>query len=323
MTTKPQLKNLDALFGIDENFGITVVELPINSLIPYEPQPFKMYTEDERMGDLVESIKTHGVLTPILVRPKSTFYEILAGRHRTKGSELAGLKTVPSIILNNITDEQALAYVIETNLMQRSFSDMLHSEKAAVILLHHSKMFSQGKRNDIVEQLKNLEHIAHTQVSSSTFCQVEKRLRTHDKVAQEYGLSKETVARYLRISKLLPQLQEILDKGEMPFIAAVAISFLREKEQVLLVECLNNHPYSVDMKKADIMKEYSKSNKLNENNIMLILSGKLPPKSQKQSVFKFNKTTYDKYFTQDQSSEEVQSIIDAALEMYYRSKEDM
>ncbi|MCL2574297.1 MAG: hypothetical protein FWE34_07095 [Defluviitaleaceae bacterium] len=141
-------------------------------------------------------------------------------------------------------------------------------------------------------------------------------MRTHEKVADEYSLSKETVARYLRISKLIEPLREVLDKGKMPFIPAVAISFLREDEQVFLARCLENHPYTVDMKKTDLMKEYSKKDKLNENNIMLILAGKVLPKTNKQPSIKFSKSTYEKYFTPEQTAKEVQFIVEAALEMY-------
>jgi len=89
------------------------------------------------VDDLVESIRVNGVLIPIIVRKKETgqksTYEILAGHNRTHGSKLAGRETIPAIVLENISDEDALAIVIETNLIQRSFSDMRHSEKAAAI----------------------------------------------------------------------------------------------------------------------------------------------------------------------------------------------
>ena len=98
---------------------------------------------------------------PIIARKFNTddeAFEILAGHNRINAAQLAGLSTVPAVVLEGITDEQAMVYVVETNLMQRSFADMKHSEKAAVIAMHHCKMFSQGKRNDILEQLKAPEN---------------------------------------------------------------------------------------------------------------------------------------------------------------------
>jgi len=121
-------------------------------------------------------------------------------------SKLAGLENIPAIVLENVSDEDAMIYVIETNLMQRSFSDMTHTEKAAVITLHHSKMFSQGKRNDILEQIKMLEN-PHEYKENQTCAENPQKLKTRDIVAQEYGLKRETVACYLRINKLTIELK--------------------------------------------------------------------------------------------------------------------
>jgi len=123
-----QLKNIDDIFLL--NGQLNIVDMDVEKLTPFENQPFKMYG-GERMDDMVESIKQNGVLTPIIIRPKanSTLYEILAGRHRWFASKLAGRDTVPAILLENISDDEAMVYVVETNLMQRSFSEMSHSEK--------------------------------------------------------------------------------------------------------------------------------------------------------------------------------------------------
>jgi len=84
--------------------------------------------------------------------------EILSGHNRVNAAKLARLETVPAIMLENVSDAEAWIYVVEANLMQRSFSDMPHTEKAAVIAIQHSKLFSQGKRNDILAELKTLEN---------------------------------------------------------------------------------------------------------------------------------------------------------------------
>ena len=153
---KPRLKNLDELF--DLNGGVNpleqtipimdtqpvsrrvVISLSVGELIPFKGHPFRLY-EGERLDDMVESIKANGVLVPIIVRKVGAAFEILAGHNRVNAVKLAGLNEVPAIVLENISDEDALVYVIETNLIQRSFADMTHSEKAAVIALHHSKIW--------------------------------------------------------------------------------------------------------------------------------------------------------------------------------------
>jgi len=152
---KKRLKSIDDLLLLDgsetENqppSKNTVVSVTLDKLTPFNGHPFRLY-EGERLDDMVASIKANGVLVPIIARKTGDALEILAGHNRVNAAKLAGLDEVPAIIFENISDEDALMYVVETNLLQRSFTDMAHTEKAAVIALHHSKMFSQGKRNDI------------------------------------------------------------------------------------------------------------------------------------------------------------------------------
>ena len=327
---KPKLRSVDELFGLeDESFindhnKLVVKEFGVEELFPYEPQPFEMYG-GERMEDLAQSIERHGVLTPILVREKNGKYEILAGRHRVQGCRMAGRTTVPAIVLNNVDEEKAFAIVVETNLMQRSFNDMSHSEKAAVVALHQSKMFSQGKRSDIVEQLEYLEQLKVDSESGADDRDInishKKRLHSNEKIANEYSLSAPTVARYLRINKLIKPLKDLLDKGEIAFAAGVDVSFLKETEQQGLVDCLNNHPYCVDMKKALVLREYSKKDKLSDENILFILKGELRLKEKALPSVKFNRNVYEKYFTPKQSKKEIQTIVEEALELYFSHKD--
>jgi ParB family chromosome partitioning protein len=266
---RPRLKSVDDLFGLNgedtaAEGKLMVVDLDVNNLVPFDGHPFYLY-EGERLEDMVESIRTNGVLVPILVRkidinadntanrPKiAAAYEILAGHNRVNAVKMIGKATIPAIVLDGITDEEALAYVIETNLMQRSFADMKHSEKAAVIAMHHAKMFSPGKRHDILRILQQMENAdgqtgqeenpdkAHDTDNGVTFPQVGERLEqeatdvpdedeishTDKKIADMYSLSKNTVSRYLRINQLYSPLKEMLDIGYVPFIPAVTVSFL-------------------------------------------------------------------------------------------------
>ena len=212
-----------------------------------------------------------------------------------------------------------MVYVIETNLIQRSFSDMSHTEKAAVIALHHSKMFSQGKRNDIIEQLKIIEN-PHKHTDNETRSQVANKKKTISKVGQEYGLSKDTVARYLRVNQLISTLKDYLDNGYVAFLSAVALSYLNEDEQMLVADCIERNSLSVDMKKADILRRFSDKGKLNSESIYRILSGKTNPKPNRTPTVKVDKAVYAKYFRPNQSVKEVQDIVEKALEMYFNQK---
>jgi ParB family chromosome partitioning protein len=209
-----------------------------------------------------------------------------------------------------------MVYVIETNLLQRLFADMAHSEKAAVIALHHSKMFSQGKRNDIIEQIKMLDN-PHEDKENETYAQLGQRLKSREKVAQEYNLSRNTVARYSRIQQLIPALKTRLDNDEIPFIAGVTLSFLKGEEQVMLDDCMERNRLSVDIKKADLLRQFSEKGKLDGESVYRILSGEAVSKPNRTPMVKVDKTVYAKYFKPNQSAKEVQAIVEKALELYF------
>lgn len=336
---KPRLSNLDELFKLDEANNqsqqseaspSTAIELfaqpkdtvftilPFNLMDDFQGHPFRLY-EGERKADMVDSIKDKGILQPLILRNKENDrYEILSGHNRKYCGIEAGLAAAPAIVKKNLSDEEAWIYVIETNLIQRSFADMRHSEKAAVLSVRYSKLFSQGKRNDILEELKTLEN--PPDIKRNPICaQVGHKLKSRDILAENYSLSKSTVARYLRIHQLAASLKTRLDNGEIPFIPAVTLSFLKEREQVLLDRCIELNGFKVDMKKADILRGYSERGKLEDENMYLILIGELgrPPRKKRPPAFKIKPKVYSLYFSPDQKASEVEEVIEKALEFYF------
>lgn len=126
-----------------EASGICNVEmLDIDVIKPFRHHPFHLY-EGERLDDMVESIKEHGILNPVIVRKMHYGYEMLAGHNRQNAGKIAGLKEIPAIVKENLPDADAYVYVIETNLMQRSFTDLSVSEKAAVLSARYDKVLYQ------------------------------------------------------------------------------------------------------------------------------------------------------------------------------------
>ena len=329
---KPSLKKLDDLFAL--NGGINPLDqfketqsisnrvvntVAIDKLTPFNGHPFRLY-EGERLDDMVASIRANGVLMPIIVRMINSTIEILAGHNRVNAAKLAGLDNIPAIVLENVSDDDAMVYVIETNLIQRSFSDMTHTEKAAVIALHHSKMFSQGKRNDILNQINMLEN-PHDNVENETLSQVGTKLRTYEKIGETYSLSRNTIARYLRLQHLIPVLKSRLDNNEVAFVVAVTLSFLKESEQELVDDCMERNELSVDMKKADILRQFSEKGKLDGENVYKILSGNTTPKPNRTPTVKIDKTLYSRYFKPNQPAKEVQATVEKALEMYFEQQQ--
>ena len=181
--------DLTGMLGSSEN---QVQQIPVERLVPYYKHPFQLY-QGERLQDMVDSIQKNGILVPLVVRPCMGDYEILVGHNRWNAAKLAGLSAVPAIVKSNLSEEEAEMYVIESNLMQRGFDNLKISEQAAVVALRRNQMFSQGKRNDIIRELQELE-------------QPSRKPLTADKVGSEYGLSRNSVTRLVRIESLHPEM---------------------------------------------------------------------------------------------------------------------
>ena len=332
---KPELRNIDDLFGLDGNENVdgkpVIHEVNVDDFVPFKGHPFRIY-QGERLFDMIESVKANGVLVPVVTR-KTTGkkFEILAGHNRINAAKAVGLETVPTVILECITDEQAMVYVVETNLMQRSFTDMLHSEKAKVIAMHHSKMFSQGKRNDILERLKAIENpeapkkqtkaTAKTPTSSHDGSELNKGQRTDEKIGAMYSLSRNTIARYVRVDKLVHELKVLLDDGTIPFLAAVEISFLLDREQHQLVGCLKKGDCTINENKAAALRVQSKAKTLDANSMKNILAGNKTDTTEiKPRRVNINGDFYGKYFKPEQSAKEVESIVEEALKLYFDNR---
>lgn len=283
----PRIKSIDDLLGLDaaEERPIeptpsvslptknTIITLPPQAIRAFRGHPFRLY-EGDRLNDLVESISEHGVLNPAIIRKierdEDGFeYEMLAGHNRQNAAAIAN-RELPCIVKENLSDEDAWIYVIETNVLQRSFSEMLPSEKAAVLALRYSKMICQGRRNDIIEELKKLENPDEIKENSTSGTQCH-RTKSRDILGAEYDLKGRAVANYLRINELITPLKRRIDDAEFPIVAAVQLSFLTEQEQQMVDDVLSENEYKVNEGKAVLLREYT--GKLTPERTEQILSG--------------------------------------------------
>ncbi|WP_302193061.1 ParB/RepB/Spo0J family partition protein [uncultured Ruminococcus sp.] len=295
-----------------------IKQIPVDMLVPYHNHQYSLY-DGERRDDMVESIRKNGVISPIVCRPNpdgTDTYEILIGHNRWNCSKLAGLDTIPAIIKEKLTEEEAQTYVDESNLLQRGFNDLKISEQARIIARRYSEMFSQGKRNDIINEIRALNGESDSKGNS------------REKVAEEYGLSRNTIARLVRISKLTDCILQWLDLGELSIRAGVELSYLTECEQDILwqINTVDNSGHMLmkisesqarDLRvlSADCKKE---SLELSGNQMLKVLAIKKKKPDKKIAI---NPNTYKKYFT-DKSNDEIQQIVEQALEMYYNDRKD-
>ena len=336
---KPRIRSIDDLLGVTEtssskneskasNQSVCDASNEIQMLPPqiirsFRGSPFREYG-GERFDDLVDSVSQHGVLVPAFVRKiepdENGFeYEMLAGHNRQRAAIIAN-RELPCIVKENLSDEDAWIYVIETNVLQRSFSEMLPSEKAAVLALRYSKMVCQGRRNDIIKELKRLENpdeIKGNRTGGSDF----HRIKSRDALGAEYDLTGRSVATYLRINELSDALKIRIDNGEFSIAAAVQLSYLTEQEQQMVDDVLSGSEYKVNEGKVVLLREYT--GKLTPERTEQILSGEFnrKPKKSTATAFKVKPAIYKKYFTVSISQKEFDSIVDEALALYFAQKE--
>ena len=214
-----------------------IVSIPVEEIHPFHDHLFRLY-EGDRLEDMVQSIREHGVLNPVIVRKAARGYEMLAGHNRTNAAKIAGLTEVPAIVKTDLSDKDAYVYVIETNLLQRSFAELLPSEKAAVLVARYEKISSQGKRNDIRQEIEALEetcgHDVHKSRKRTCGHDVHKSQKSRDGLGEEYGMTGRNIARYMRLDRLIPEFKDAVDKGTLAMVAAVNLSYLNVKMQKLI-----------------------------------------------------------------------------------------
>lgn len=298
-----------------------VKQIPIDNLLPYHNHKFHLY-EGERLEDMVASVKENGILVPIIVQPAKTqdgFFEILSGHNRSNAARLAGLPSVPAVIKEKLTDQEAEMYVIETNLLQRGFDDLLTSEKATVLALRYSEMFSQGKRNDIANELKKLENSDITEISTDT----EEQPKTSEnksvtKVGNEYGLSKNTVARLLRIDKLTNELKSLVDQNVLSIRAGVNLSYINYEGQQIVYNILNESSKTISITQSKDLKELYESEDFSLSEVIKIIMQE--DKKTSFKPIKIKPKVYSRFFTDKTEQAEIESTIEKALEMYFAEK---
>lgn len=305
-------------FGAMLSQNNQIKQIPLDMLVPFHNHQFSLYN-GERRDDMVESIRKNGVMTPIVCRPNpngSDTYEILIGHNRWNCSKIAGLETIPAIIKEQLTEEEAQTYVDESNLIQRGFNDLKISEQARIIARRYSEMFSQGKRNDIINEIRALNGESESNGNS------------REKVAEEYGLGRNTRARLVRISKLCDGILAWLDKGQLAVRAGVELSYLTAEEQSTLLEIntADNNDMLMKISEAQardlrvLSVDCKKENlELTGNQMLKVLAIKKKKPDKKIAI---SPNTYKKYFT-DKSNDEIQQIVEQALEMFYSDRKDV
>lgn len=300
-----------------------MIEMDFDQMEPFPGHKFKLY-EGQQLADMVESIRQFGILLPLILwHTEDGRYIILSGHNRRNAARLAGLIRGPVMIREKLTHDEAVLIVTETNLRQRSFADMSHSERAYCLAEHYEALKSQGKRNDLLAEIETLLN-PHKYKENETCAEVQQKLDNRGKISDEYGLSRDKTAKYIRLAKLVTDLMERVDTGEIAFLAAYDLSFVEDTvKQQRIADLMGEDGYKMDMKKAELLRRYYEANKLTDTAIVQILSGEKTrkPKSSKPQPVKVKPAVLTKYFTPQQTAREIEETIDKALAFYFENQE--
>ena len=289
-----ELLNVDDLFKFSTNKGKaeTVVMIPIEEISDFPNHPFKV-RDDEKMIETVASIKKHGVIFPAIVRKKADgSYEMIAGHRRKRACQIAEINEMPCLV-RELTDEEATILMVDTNVQRE---EILPSERAFAFKMKLDAIKKQGKRVDL------------------TSTPVEEKLSV-DIIAEEFGISREQVRRYVRLTELIPELLEMVDKekGGMSLRPAVEISYMTKKDQKELLDVILLNEATPSEQQAKELRKLSEKGLLERDKIEEILSEEKP--NQKEQI-KFKVENVKNYFPKGYSVEQMQKVMQKLLEEY-------
>lgn len=261
-----------------------VKNVSLKSLYAFPEHPFKV-RDDEEQQELTESIRKYGVITPIIVRPREQGgYEIISGHRRARACAKAGMETIPAFIIE-MDRETAVICLVDSNLHREH---ILPSEKAFAYKMKLDAIKQQGKYID------------------NTSRQNVGKLESADIVGRGANESGRTVQRYIRLTKLIPPILEMVDNEQIAFSPAVEISYLTEEEQSDLLETMESEQATPSLAQAQYMKRLSAEGKLDMDTIFEMMTEEKP--NQKEQV-KLKKENIVKYFPKGYSTKQMEQVI--------------
>lgn len=296
------LTALDELFMTDEGREESklprVHDIPLDQIDDMPNHPYKVRM-DEDMEALVESVKNHGIITPVILRQKEDGrYECASGHRRRKAAELAGFPAIKAEV-REMTRDEAIIIMAHSN---RQRSRILPSEKAFSYKMEMEALSRQGKRTDL------------------TLSPVATKLDAAASVGEKSGESRDQVFRYIRLTHLAPALLDMVDEGRIAFRPAVELSYLTEQEQADLIETIGYEDATPSLVQAIKMKEFSREGRLNADVILSIMCEQKP--NQKEKIT-FHAEKLKPYLPKNINPKQTEEYILKALEYYQRYRERM
>ena len=314
MSAKPRdlgMTPLDDLFSTDESRAEAqlekVVTLNPADISDFPNHPFKV-RDDEAMQETAESIRQYGVLVPAIVRPREDGgYEIIAGHRRRHGSELAGLSAMPCIV-RQMDDDTATILMVDSNIQREN---ILPSERAQAY-----KMKLEAIRRKAGRPAKGTENLPEENCDQVGHNFDGKR--SVEIVADEAGESKSQVQRYIRLTELTPELQQMVDEKKIGMTPAVEISYLKPEEQQMLLTAIDSEQATPSLSQAQRMKKLSRDGKLNDDTMLDIMMEQKKPEGY-NVVLSADKLR--KYFPRSYTPQKMEETILKLLDAWLRKRQ--
>ena len=268
--------------------------LPIDKLRPFENHPIRV-KDDAEMDQLVFSVLTQGLLTPIVVRETETAeYEVISGHRRLRACQKAGIETVPALIYSMDRDAAIIA-LVDSNLHREH---LLPSEKAFAYRMKMEAMSHQGQRSDL------------------TSSQVATKLDSASSIGKSQGESRDQVFRYIRLTYLIPEILQMVDEKKIALTPAVELSYLTESQQRDLLETMESEDCTPSLSQSQQLKKLSQSGALDMDRILELLQ---QPKANQEEKLRFDMKDIRRYFPKNYTTERIQKTILQLLEKFERN----
>ena len=277
----------------------TIEILKVKDLEPFPDHPFQV-REDDAMRETAESVRTYGILTPILVRPlENGHYQIVSGHRRTKACELAGVEEIPAII-RDLDYDSAVIAMVDSNLQRE---EILPSEKAAAYRMKLEALRRKAgrpSRENSVQVGQNFDGKT-----------------TRDIISENSPDSSVQIHRYIRLTELKPELQQMVDDKKIGMTPAVELSFLKPEEQQMLVDTIASEQATPSLSQAKRMKEMSRKGELNDDSMLAVMSEQKKPEENKIVI---PCDAIAKYFPKSTTPHQMERMIYKLLESWQRKK---
>lgn len=312
---KIHLTSVDELFGLEN--AESIIEIAIDRIRSFKDHPFKV-VDDDKMADLVESIKTNGVLTPVVVRGNDgDGYEMISGHRRLHASKLAGLKKIPAFV-RELSDDEATIVMVDSNIQRE---ELLPSEKAFALKMKLEAMKRKAGRpakevgeNNSTRNGWNLEDGSEMEATATNGWKFESAAV----VGEAIGMSKNQVRRYIRLTELIPELLDLVDKKRLQFTCAVDISYFDKTIQKWLNEYIRENVVIKPIQIAALRERAEKEN-IDQEKMIVILHNALPGRTPAKKVV-MNEKKLRKYFPEEYTSGQMEQVIEALLEQWSREQ---